>query len=132
MEFPEQPFVRSDFPDDAIDVYEVALDKDSLILSVRHSGGCKVHEYRLIASNYWLESNPVQLDAVLAHRDPDDPCDAIVSECLAFGLSALRASYFESYGPNGDAIINVHDGTGDPHSIRYEFSGAVTLQKALK
>ena len=115
-------FNRSDFPADAAEVVDASLVSDSLVLMIRHSGGCESHIYRLIAWNYWLESLPVQLHAILAHDDQDDPCDAIVTERVAFGLTTLRNEFFEAYAGPGDVVLEVSDDIGNAYAIRYQFS----------
>lgn len=122
MEFPNlATFNRSDYPDDPVDVVSAEIVGDSLDVVVRFSGGCEAHELRLIATNYWLESYPVQLFSEIVHEDPGDPCDAIVEERARFGLAGLRQSYFESYAPPGDVIIRVYDSDGDRATARYQF-----------
>lgn len=114
-------FNRSDYPDDQISMTSAIVRNDSLVIDVTYSGGCADHVVRLIASNYWLESLPVQLYAVLAHDDGDDPCDAIVSSTVAFDLEPLRDSYHDSYGPPGDVIIRVFADSTQSQSVRYQF-----------
>lgn len=114
-------FDPANYPEDPVSVSGLALRNDSLVVSLSHSGGCTEHSFRLIATNYWLESLPVQLDAVLVHNDPGDPCDAIVSLDVGFGLASFRQEYTSSYGTPGDAIINVYDSDSNRSSIRYQF-----------
>lgn len=122
IEFPDPTaFSRSNYPDDPISLTSISVRNDSLVVDVSYSGGCADHVVRLVASNYWLESIPVQLYAILAHDDPDDPCDAIVSETVAYDLKPLRDNYFDAYGPPGDVIIRVFADSTTSQSIRYQF-----------
>jgi hypothetical protein len=114
-------FDRSNYPSDPVSLASAEILSDSLALAVRYSGGCAVHAFRLIAFNYWLESNPVQVVAVLAHDDPDDPCDAIVSDTITFGLAPLREAYRDSYGTPGTVVLHVTNDTADQESVTYQF-----------
>ena len=50
------------------------IDGDTLQLTVSYSGGCEEHEFKLVAWNYFLESNPVQAHVLLAHNANGDLC----------------------------------------------------------
>ena len=69
-----------------------------------------------------MESNPVQVNALLAHDDDDDPCDAVVSQRRTFDLTPFLEAYEEAYGPvtspRPTIILRLTaPGPGEPRSI---------------
>lgn len=89
---------EQDWPGDWLAEAQVEMAGDRVNMSVRYSGGCAVHDFRLVAWGGWMESYPVQVRAFLSHDDKDDPCDAIVERELSFDLRPLRRAYQDSYG----------------------------------
>jgi hypothetical protein len=80
------------------------LDGDTLTLSIRYGGGCRVHRFALLVDSAFRESHPVQVSARLAHDADGDLCRALLSEDLRFDLAPLRRHYQEGYGPGPGAI----------------------------
>ncbi len=78
---------------------------DTLHVRVSHGGGCATHEYGLIAYNGWLESNPVQVGAMVLHDGHGDTCLALIHKDLRYDLQPLRAAYAESYRTTHGTII---------------------------
>ncbi len=114
------------WPRDPYVLDSARVSGDSLILAVRHSGGCRTHRYGLVAWNGWLESSPVQVDALLAHDDRDDPCDAVISARLSFDLTPLREAYLSAYRNSARRVwINLSDPSSPVApaltSVLYEF-----------
>jgi hypothetical protein len=96
-------------PDDIImDSYTVNQAKfnaDTLNINVSYSGGCKEHEFCLVAWNYFLESNPVQAYLVLSHNSNSDYCEAGVTSKLSIDMSPLKKEYITQYGNTNNSII---------------------------
>jgi len=56
-----------------------------------------------------MESNPVQLNVLLAFTD-EDPCEMLVKKQLCFDLSNLAAHYNDSYQTTeGTIILRIQD-----------------------
>ena len=91
--------IRDDFS--FINVY---LAKDLLYLKISYSGGCVSHDFSLLGSGVFLESNPVKTSIVLSHEDNDDNCDSIITDTLVFDLTPLKDLYFESYTESSGTI----------------------------
>lgn len=89
----------ADWPRDPYELGEVVLDGPLLRVEVSYSGGCALHPMDLVLWGGWMESYPVQINALISHRDADDPCDAIVSEVRSFDLGGLARAYRKAYGP---------------------------------
>ncbi len=62
----------------------VAVAGDTLTVTVSYSGGCRTHRFTLVAAEGFLESDPVQLDATIAHDADGDPCEAYPTGRLPF------------------------------------------------
>src|SRR5262245_19067595 len=54
----------------ALDPYQIEnarISADTMRVTVTHGGGCRKHEYGLVAYSGWMESNPVQVRMVILH-----------------------------------------------------------------
>ena len=98
----------SDWPHAAYTLGLVEAEGITLRAEVTYGGGCRAHRMDLVAYGGWLESEPVQINALITHDDGDDPCDAVVTEERAFDLSPLARAWVEAYGPaSGPIRINL-------------------------
>ena len=77
------------------------IDGDVLELCMEYGGGCRNHIFSLYAENIFSESFPVQEYAKISHSDFDDPCEALIVECLEYDLETIRNLYFDSYQQSG-------------------------------
>ena len=69
-----------------------------LTLNVSYSGGCKAHNFTLVVtSRVFRESNPAELQAIIAHNANGDTCEAYPTETYHFDLSPLKAHYQKIY-----------------------------------
>lgn len=82
-----------------------SITGDVLTLNVSYSGGCESHDFTLITSGVFLESNPVQLQTVLAHNANGDSCERWVTETYHFNVSALKARYQKAYHTETGTIV---------------------------
>lgn len=92
---------EADWPRDPFTLGEVTLDGAGLTAEITWGGGCAAHRMDLVAFGGWMESNPVQVNALLTHDDGGDPCDTIVSSDRTFDLGPLRAAWVGAYGEIG-------------------------------
>ncbi|HSM60854.1 MAG TPA: hypothetical protein VK849_08665 [Longimicrobiales bacterium] len=91
----------TDWPRDPYTLGEVTVEGLTLSAELTWGGGCAEHRVDLVAWGGWMESFPVQINALLTHDDGDDPCDAVLTEWRRFELRPLREAYEEAYGPIG-------------------------------
>ncbi len=92
-------------PRDPVTLETAAVVGDTLRLEVTYGGGCRTHAFGLLVERRFLESNPVQAAAALAHDDRDDPCDALVSRTLLADLRPLRQEYRRAYGADTGTLV---------------------------
>ena len=110
-----------DYGNDRYSINSAALDGDLLSVSVSFSGGCRSHVFTLVISPSFLESDPVQLPAVLAHEANGDPCEAYPTETRVFDLALVRTRYRQNYGPGPGIIVLQIDGMpGDELVYRFD------------
>ena len=108
--------------DDAYVVNSAAVDGQGLTIEVSYAGGCRRHDFTLVISKTFLESDPVQLPAVLAHEANGDACEAWITEPLDFDLALVRTRYQQFYGPgSGEVVLRITGVSGD--DLVYEFTG---------
>ena len=87
-----------------------SITGDVLTLNVSYSGGCEAHEFTLITSGVFLESDPVQLQAVLAHNANGDSCEAWITETYHFNVSVLKTRYQQAYHTEtGTIVLRIKD-----------------------
>jgi hypothetical protein len=89
------------------------ISGDLLTITVEYSGGCADHAFTLHALGCFLESWPLQSEIILVHDDPDDPCDAVVTEELVFDLVPLNEVCLAGYPDGCLTYLNVRE-SGDP------------------
>lgn len=116
------------WPDDPVTITAFSTDGDTLLLTVQYSGGCREHDFALIAWNGWLETVPVAAGLLLAHDANGDACEALITETLRFDLSPLRRSHELHYrSPHGTVRLRFEDPRGPrqpplvPPSLLWEF-----------
>jgi len=114
------------------DTYELnsaEITDDTLRISVSYGGGCEEHEFTLIASNAFMESDPVQLNISIVHNANLDPCERWVSESYHFDLTPLKDLYLQKYPPMLDAsdpepaaiVLKITDSLEDTLDLLYRF-----------
>jgi hypothetical protein len=108
-----------DWPTDPFSLGEVTFDGTTIQADVSYGGGCADHRMDLVIWGGWMESFPVQVNALITHDGADDPCDAVVSETRTFDVFPLAVAYAEAYGTGGAArprvILRIWDPeTGQP------------------
>ena len=107
----QDPFVLND----------AAIAGGTLGLNLSYAGGCARHEFTLVASESFRESDPVQLPLSLAHDANGDSCEAWLTQDYEFDLSLLRDRYRQSHGAGSGRIVLLLDGVPDG-TLLYVFS----------
>ena len=94
------------------DSYELArgatpvIANDTLTLAVSYSGGCKRHDFTLVADSRLQKSDPVRLVMHLAHDANGDTCEAYPTESYRFDLAPVRALWARERG-SGKAVVRL-------------------------
>lgn len=101
-------FDREDWPDGHYSVLEASITDDILKLQVELMGSTET-DFDLVCWNYWMESNPVQADALLAYQDSDDAKKIVIERELLFDLTPMKESYLETYGAGNVIILKFRD-----------------------
>lgn len=90
---------------DAFELNEASITGDTLAVKVSYGGGCRDHQFTLVASGAFMESDPVQLNLALAHNANEDPCEAWITEGYLFDLTPIKALYQKAYRQNSGVIV---------------------------
>ena len=78
-------FIESDhFVIDTAIVY-----RNNLYVNVKHSGGCKDHDYEFIGSPAVMKSNPPKRSVMFVHNNRGDECEMWISKTIEVDLREL-------------------------------------------
>ena len=108
-----------DWVNDTYELSSAEITDDTLRISVSYGGGCEEHEFTLIASNAFMESDPVQLNISIVHNANLDPCERWVSEAYYFDLTPIKNMYLQNYPLVPDAP------DPEPAAIALKFTGSL-------
>lgn len=95
------------------------LEGDTLTINVQYVGGFEEHEFELIGTNKFMESEPVQVNILLSHNANNDSGEALITEELTFNLTPLKEAWQQAYQRDSGTIIIWLEGLEE--SISYEF-----------
>jgi len=101
-----QCILLSEFPDwptDKFDLKNSAIKDDVMILTLVYYGGCIEHEFRLVVSTTFEDSDPLQISAQVFHTPGNDPCHQRITEVRRFDISPLKEFLFKKY-PKANCI----------------------------
>lgn len=107
-------------PPDPYDFVGAAVRGDTLLATVRYGGGCRTHEFRLVISRGFMESQPPQVRALIDHRANADPCKALITRELRFDLAPLRAEFRRNY-PTAPGVVTINLLPPASGSVEYRF-----------
>lgn len=93
-----------DWPRDPLTLISRSVDGLRLTATLQYGGGCGQHRIDLVIWGDWIEpaAVPPHINALLAHDDGNDPCDAVIADERTFDLRPLRDAYEWAFGPIGD------------------------------
>ena len=97
-----------------------AIAGDTLTVNVSYGGGCREHQFTLLASNVFMESYPVQLGLSLAHEANGDLCRVWLTEDQTFDLTSIKRMYQAAYRQDAGTIILRLENAPGP-ALFYEF-----------
>ena len=95
----------ADWRTDPFTLLEAGINGDTLNLQVGYGGGCRVHQFGLVISSDFMESQPVQTTALLTHDADGDPCEAYILTWLIADLAPLKAEWQTAYQADSGAIV---------------------------
>ena len=105
---------------DAFQLGSAAIEEDLLVAEVSYSGGCRKHEFVLLASRtFEVMSGSVQLEVTLIHDANDDSCEAYLTEHLGFDLRPISRRYRETYNRDSGTVYLRLDGHSGPLVYRF-------------
>ncbi|HUF70512.1 MAG TPA: hypothetical protein VMM79_17815 [Longimicrobiales bacterium] len=111
----------AEWPAAPVAIDSLSIDGSELVAHVRYGGGCQHHSIDLVIWAGFLESEPVQAAALLAHDGRNDMCDALVSDTRRFDLAPLRLEWQLAYGVGpGSIVLNV-SGPGSSPTVAAEY-----------
>ncbi len=99
---------------DAYELDAATITDDMLTITASYGGGCRTHQFILVTSAEFMESNPVQLSVSIAHNANDDLCRRRVTEDYDFDLTPVKMMYQDSYGEHTGTIILRLDNAPEP------------------
>ncbi len=105
------------FKFDSYSLNDIKIVGDSMIINLSYSGGCRDHEFYLIAKNYFGNSDSPKAELVLSHDNKMDPCEAYPTEDHTFVLLPLKYEYNKKFGKETGKILLVLD----EKEIEYSF-----------
>ena len=106
---------------DSFVLNSVAIAGDTLSLNLSYAGGCTHHEFTLVVSEVFVESDPVQLPVSLPHDANGDSCEAWLTQEYEFDLTPIRDRYRQAYGDGPGRIALLLDGAPGG-TLLYAFS----------
>ena len=109
-----------DWGSDQYAVESAAVDGDRLTIEFSYAGGCQDHDFTLVLSSSFAESDPARLSAHLAHDANGDMCQAWLTNPFVFDLALVRERYQRIHGSGpGRVVLDIRRVPGD--GLVYEF-----------
>ena len=108
---------------DAYQLEDATIAGDTLTISVAYGGGCEDHQFTLIASDAFMESDPVQLGVSIVHNANLDFCERWVEETYHFDLTPIKTMYQEAYKQDaGTIVLNLENLPEGADALTYNFA----------
>ena len=117
-----------------------AITDDTLTVTLSRSGGCKRHDFTLVASRDFMAgataADPVELDFTIVHNNHGDLCEAYLTDRVAFDLTTIKNRYQAAY-PTGDGAVFLAfqppDGSACGYDgIEYDAAAGSSQAQAIK
>lgn len=113
-------------PDDwkmnSYNLVSVYINGDTLFTKMLFGGGCEIHEIKLVAWNYFLESYPVKAKLLISHDSHGDACKALITQVNKFDLSLLKYEYQTAYSSSsGIILLDILLSNGQSRTLQYTF-----------
>lgn len=109
--------IMESFKFDRYQLNNVKIVGDSIIINLSYSGGCRQHEFNLIAQNYFGDTELPEVKLILAHDNKLDPCEAYLTKDHSFNLLPLKYEFFKLFGEKSGSIqLRLED-----RNVNYDF-----------
>jgi len=82
---------------DHYNLNDIKIVGDSIKINISYSGGCREHEFKLIAQNCFEEDDSPKAKLVLSHNSNSDPCERYITEEHSFNLLPLKYKYYKKF-----------------------------------
>lgn len=111
------------WPADDWDLVDTATVDGGLELTVAHAGGCRNHDFWLVAVNgfhelYSFGPTPlVSVPVLLAHDAHGDACEAYITRTQTYDLQPLLAAFRDVYATPGRLLLRIPKGQGARDSV---------------
>ena len=92
---------------DRYNLNDIKVVGDIVKINISYSGGCRDHEFKLIAQNYFGESDSPKAELVLSHNSNLDPCEAFLTEEHSFNLLPLKYEFIKKFEKDSGTILMV-------------------------
>ena len=108
---------------DAYQLNSATIVDDTLTIAVAYGGGCETHQFTLIASDTFMESDPVQLGISIVHNANLDFCERWVEEAYHFNLTPIKTMYQAAYKQAaGTVVLNLEGLPEGADALTYNFA----------
>ena len=108
---------------DAYQLNGATIADDTLTIAVAYGGGCETHRFTLIASDAFMESDPVQLSISIVHNANLDFCERWVEEAYHFDLTPIKTMYQAAYKQAaGTVVLNLEGLPEGADALTYSFA----------
>jgi hypothetical protein len=81
--------MRSAGQSEPLGIESVEITGNQMSVGVKYSGGCKVHDFKLIGHKMLSKSLPPIRSVKIIHNSNEDDCREIIEEVLIFDISNL-------------------------------------------
>ena len=103
----------TDFKNDDFFLEEIVLENDILKVNVSYNGGCKKHQFFLVAKKkfYYQIKNTFKINLQLFHNANQDSCKKIVTEDIFFNLVPLKNEFQKNNidQKNNNVILSINN-----------------------
>lgn len=106
-----------DWPTDYFDLEQSTIEGDILAVSLSYTGGCVPHEFRVVVSTTFEDTDQPRISGEVFHTPVNDPCDQWVTQVRKFDLSPLKEFLLRNYPdtpPCFDAMILLQSAPKQP------------------
>ncbi len=114
------PIEDIDWITDPYELVAAGIQGDSLKVTVSYGGGCRDHKFDLEFADAIMMMDPPRLQATLLHDADNDPCEAWLTEDLAFDLTPVKALHGGGAG-GGTVVLQLISADGSQRDLVYTF-----------